>query len=57
MANDRGYRMIKTFRANSLNKIEQDIDDYARKHSLRVDCFSIVYTGVYEALVKFGVRL
>lgn len=49
--------MIKTFSANSLDRIEQDIEDYARKHKLRVDCFSIVYTGNYEALVKFGVRL
>ena len=49
--------MIKTFRADSLYKIKQDIDDYARKHRLIVDCFSIVYTGSYEALVKFGVRL
>ena len=49
--------MIKTFRANSLHKIEKDIDDYAREHRLKVDCFSIVYTGTYEALVKFGVWL
>lgn len=49
--------MIRTFTAISIQDIEDQIDDFAREYRLTVDCFSIVYNGQYEALVKFGVRL
>lgn len=49
--------MLKTFGASGLVSLGEMISDYAREHRLRIDCFSVVYNGRYEALVKFGARL
>lgn len=49
--------MLRTFSANSIEELERMITSYEEARRLRIDCFSIVYNGQYEALVKFGVRL
>lgn len=49
--------MLKTFSESTLKKLEISIEDYARANRLTVESFSVVHNGIYEALVKFKVRL
>lgn len=49
--------MLKAFSATNMRDLEEKIYNHARENYLKVDCFSVVYNGCYEALVKFTVRL